>query len=799
MKTRKRTKRRFYGAKILVFLSTFAVLSFFSPFEVDGEIPYQWKDVYIGALVADNLAGVLLVPHPECAFSFRIRIKKQDESIEGIDHLFLISEIGPHSPDGQYARIKMDLGLPFGKKEGTPILKKPSKKQTTLVMEWSRQSEKTIIGRIFVPDKIEVELIHYFPFDFKGTYQALANGHIRGESSTPQKHYYLFWTSREGFPEEDSEEDTLILRFPGTGKKQVYFVASVGQDMRILRNQIYRYKNEAIIDKFLEEEENRYQRKRVKIEGLYEGAEAAITNNIFWTTLYQVGKHRLYTPAGRRWIFPTEKGHDLWTIHGWNSFFNALLISVESVKHAKDVLRSVLETQYPNGNIPHWRGKFAGTHDRSHPPVGSFVVWKCFQRDGDMDFLRYAYPFLKRWHGFWKTKKTNGQDRRDGNRDGLLEWGSDTGLIASWVPPWEENASGETRSSWESGQDDLPNWDRAVFSEATGTLTMNCVDLNSLYTLDAWCLAQMARILKKEKEFTGYIKEYEQMRDLVNEQLWNEADGFYYDRYWDGRFSSKKAASNFYPLLARIPDQERALLLKKRLLNEEEFWGDYVIPTVSRDNQEFADQDYWRGKIWAPVNYLIYQGLKAYGFDAVASEFANKSAELFMRSWVNFQICPENFDSRTGEAGELRYQSWGPLLGLIALEEYMDFTVWDGFRFGMIQPEKGGKLSRLYIQGRHYELEVAPKKIKLREEGRVILEASRAAVFRRFLYSEGEVAFDITTLKKNEIKINLLAKGRYQIEIDGQPAEIFEGKSTKFRIPEGEHDVLILLLEKKEE
>ena len=773
------------------------IISFLSD-GVLAEIHYQWKDVYIGALEADNWAGMLLAPHPESAFAFRIRTKKQDEAVEGIDHLFLISEVGPHSPDGQYARIKLDLGLPFGKKDGTPILKKPSKKPTTLVMEWSRQSEKTVIGRIFVPAGIEVDLIHYFPWDFAGTYQALANGHIRGDSETPEKHYYLFWTSREGILTEDLQEKALTLRFPETKKKMIYFVASVGQDMRILRNQIYRYKNEAIIDKFLEEEENRYQRKRVKIDGLYEGVGEALTNNLFWMTLYQPGNHRLYTPAGRRWIFPSEEGRGQWTIYGWNSFFNALLLSVESVKHAKDVIQSVLETQYPNGNIPHWKDEFGGTPDRSQPPVGSFVVWKCFQRDGDMDFLQYAYPFLKRWHAFWKTKKTNGQDRRDGNRDGLMEWGSDTGLIASWVPSWEEDASGETRSSWESGQDDLPNWDRAVFSEATGTLTMNCVDLNSLYTLDAWCLAQMARILKNEQDFASYTEEYEQMRYLINDNLWNEADGFYYDRYWDGSFSRKKAASNFYPLLAKIPDQERALLLKKRLLNEEEYWGEYVVPTISRDDLEFADQDYWRGKIWAPTNYLIYQGLKAYGFDAVASEYAKKSAELFMRSWINFQLCPENFDSRTGEAGGLRHQSWGPLFALIALEEYMDFTPWDGFRFGMIQPEKRGKLSRLYIQGRHYDIEISPKKVKLKEEGRVILKANKAAVFRRFLYSENEVGFDITTLKRTKIRINLLAKGRYQIEIDNQPAEIFEGKSTKFQIPEGEHNVLILLLEKKE-
>jgi hypothetical protein len=169
-----------------------------------------------------------------------------------------------------------------------------------------------------------------------------------------------------------------------------------------------------------------------------------------------------------------------------------------------------------------------------------------------------------------------------------------------------------------------------------------------------------------------------------------------------------------------------------------------------------------------------------------------------MRSWGNFQLCPENFDARTGEAGGRRFQSWGPLFVLVALEEYLDFTPWDGFRFGMLKPESGGKLSRIYIQGRHYEVEISSSKVKLKEEGRDILEANESAIFRRFLYSENEVGFDVKTLENMVVKISFLVEGKYQLEVDGQSAEIFEGKSTKVKIPEGEHSVRILLLERQE-
>ena len=78
------------------------------------------------------------------------------------------------------------------------------------------------------------------------------------------------------------------------------------------------------------------------------------------------------------------------------------------------------------------------------------------------------------------------------------------------------------------------------------------------------------------------------------------------------------------------------------------------MPTIARSDPAFKDQNYWRGKVWPPTNYLVYHGLKAYGFDPIASEFAKKSAELFLHSWDNFQLCPENFDARTGEAGGQR-------------------------------------------------------------------------------------------------------------------------------------------------
>jgi hypothetical protein len=764
---------------------------------LSAEIYYPWKNVFIGALDPQAWPGMMLVASPSSAFAFCPKVYRKDQTAEFDDFFYLVSEVGPHSPDGLYSSMKFDLHLPFKKGGETPVFLKPTLPKYEMTVEWSRQDEQTVIGKYHFPDLIkQVTIIFYFPWDFRGNYRYLPESrYVHGQSSEKPPVHYLCWTSLK--PENvEPNNNQLHLSFKIDKDHDLYFVASAGESLESINERIYRYRSGGSIDDFLQEEKKVYLKKRLQVSGLYEGIAQAITNNLFWMALYQNGHHRYYTPAGRRWVFPGPDGQpDHWTIFEWDSFFNSLEMSSESTKLAFDVVRAVFETQYPNGNIPNWRGRFGGTPDRSQPPIGSFVVLKLFLKTGNLEFLNYAYPYLVNWHDFWTARLPNGQLRRDGNGDGLLEWGSDSHLVAKETPPWEKEAAGKQRARWESGQDDLPNWDEATFNDHTGTLEMNCVDLNSLYALDSYCLAQIADFLGKEADRKKYLEEYEKIKKLVNQILWNEKEGFYFDRHWDGRFSSRKAAANFFPLIARIPDENRALRMLKHLLNPKEFWGDFVIPTISRDDPAFKDQQYWRGSIWPPANYLVYQGLKAYGFDMVADDFARKSSELFLRIWENYKLCPENYDSRTGEAGGQRYQSWGPLFALIALEEYLDVTPWEGFRFGLLKPGKKGVLKRLSILGRHYEVEVSPSKTVLKEEDRELLRANGPAVFRHFLYSDREVSFEVKSLKKRKITINLRDKKRGQLLLNGKESGIFAGKEIVTVTPEGENRLVIIISE----
>ncbi|MHB8095337.1 MAG: MGH1-like glycoside hydrolase domain-containing protein [Candidatus Aminicenantales bacterium] len=767
------------GKRFLFQVFASAVLLFFFESRSSAEIFYPWKDVYMGALDAAAWPGIVIAPGREGAFAFRLRIEKEGKVAEAEDFFYLVSEVGPNSPDGQYARMKYDLALPFHQGIETPVRIKDSSDSALLTLEWSRQDEKTIIGRLRCPEGIKVSFVFYIPWDGKGSYELQPDGHVLGQSADSPKQRLVCWTDRRGQADRP-QGSTLDLEFSAGKTNRVYFVAAVGDDPQLTKNHIYRYKNRKAIDSLLEEEESGYRKKSVTIDGLFSGAPEAVVRNTFWNVLYQPGRHRLYEPAARDRIRPrTGNLPETSAIDPPDSFFGALGLAVESPRHAVETILAALETPSPDGTVPGRRGPAAGTTALSQPPIGAYVVLKLFQKTGDIDFLKRAYPFLEKRHSFWTAPTGEGRTRRDGNGNGLLEWGSE-----AEIPDAEE-----------IGPANLPGPDDQARGGEAGTIQTDSLDLNCLYALDAWCLAQVEDILNLGAEAANHLREYEETKTLINTELWNEKEGFYFDRHWDGRFSARKAASGFFPLIARIPDEKRALRMLRLLVDSGRFWGEFVIPSVSRDDPAQGEQPKRRGAVWPSTNYLVYQGLKAYGFDAVASDFAKKSCDLFLRSWQNFQVCPEYFDSRTGEAGGGRYRSSGPLFALIGIEEYLDFTPWEGFRFGMIHPGGKGTLSRLAVQGRHYEVQVSKSKTALKEEGKEIVRADGNAVFRRFLYNASEISFEVKTLDDRRIDIRFQKKGRYQLLLDERERKVFSGKSVRFDVPAGTHSVLILLIE----
>ncbi len=263
----------------------------------------------------------------------------------------------------------------------------------------------------------------------------------------------------------------------------------------------------------------------------------------------------------------------------------------------------------------------------------------------------------------------------------------------------------------------------------------------------------------------------EVLRARVNEVLWDPDSGSYRDRLADGEWARCRAASHFLALAAGIPDGDRAARVVEHLEDPELFGGRWLIPTVSRDDPHFAEQQYWRGTIWPPINYLVYQGLKRYGFDAQAADLARTSAELFLTAWQRTGLARENFDSRTGEGGGRRHQSWGPLLGLLALEELADVTPWDGLRVGSLRPNGPLSIERLVLRGRSWSVATSQDGLDVRADGLPTLSLDAPAVLRHLELTADGVSADVHLERPARLRV-ALAGDSFGTLVDGRRTEV---------------------------
>jgi glycogen debranching enzyme len=110
-------------------------------------------------------------------------------------------------------------------------------------------------------------------------------------------------------------------------------------------------------------------------------------------------------------------------------------------------------------------------------------------------------------------------------------------------------------------------------------------------------------------------------------------------------------------------------MVDEHLLDPDEFWGDFVIPSIARSDPSFAKQRYWKGAIWPPLNFLVYLGLRQAGMEKEAEQLAEKSLALFLSEFGRRGYVSENYSSINGRGDDPRlssdrFHSWGVLMGL---------------------------------------------------------------------------------------------------------------------------------------
>jgi neutral trehalase len=226
------------------------------------------------------------------------------------------------------------------------------------------------------------------------------------------------------------------------------------------------------------------------------------------------------------------------------------------------------------------------------------------------------------------------------------------------------------------------------------------VDLNSYLVKECRAFARLAKLAGKDKMAKEYEKKAQDKINTMQALLWDEKDGFFYDRKVDkdkplsktvwayNQMNARcmnqykipvRSVSAFTTMWAGVATPEQAKrMVNEYLLNPREFWTPYPIATLAKSEPGYTSVYQvtdmgcsWRTTTWIPTNYMVYNGLKLYGYNQIATVVAQRTVELMQKSGNR-----EYYNTETGEGlGLDPFWGWSLLGHFFMLEEKLDWNI----------------------------------------------------------------------------------------------------------------------------
>ena len=330
--------------------------------------------------------------------------------------------------------------------------------------------------------------------------------------------------------------------------------------------------------------------------------------------------------------------------YDWDLYFENLYLSYYGVwplcfTNLKEFLNREQPDGYTNRSLIKQRDR-----QQFKPFLAQLVVLGAKQNHDDYEWLRGNYydrltKYLAKWFSY------------DSDHNGL--------------PVWNSADAAGTDNQWSRGG-------------AMSSFEIEGTDLASYLIRELRAMAVVATHLGLKADAKSFNQHGDDVAKLINSVLWDEKQGMYFDRNEKtGKQVNVKSATNFMPLFAGAATPERAKrMIHEHLMNPAEFWLAYPVASYAKTEPDYyqnptARECNWRGPTWAPTNYMIFQGLQAYGFHAEARELARR---LFEMSIVKNPVLREYYNAETGEGlGQTRFWGFTALYYGMLLESYANY------------------------------------------------------------------------------------------------------------------------------
>ncbi len=372
----------------------------------------------------------------------------------------------------------------------------------------------------------------------------------------------------------------------------------------------------------------------------------------------------------------------------WDSGFIALGFAHYNMDRAKKEIETLLNSQWENGFIPHiifhtdsdtyfpgpdfhqsslhpQASKKIRSTGMTQPPVFGFILQKLFEiaedKEDALKFIESKIDSVFNNHVYFYKN-------RDINNEGLVyiyhNWESGTDNSPMWDDIWatmnppeytfERRDTSHVDASQRPSKREYDHYlhiidiakkylyDDAKIAEYSPFLVQDPL-FNAILIKSNEALIQLYEKLGGNEEKVNYLKK-QQSKSVksLNDKLYNDELGAYV--HFDLRKNMQipyVSSSSFSPLFSGAPDKEKAIRLVDTMMTK--FGGDdrYLCASFDPTHERFNPRKYWRGPVWINLNWMLYNGLKDYGFITVANRVKKDSLEL-IEKYGFF----EYFDSR---------------------------------------------------------------------------------------------------------------------------------------------------------
>lgn len=315
----------------------------------------------------------------------------------------------------------------------------------------------------------------------------------------------------------------------------------------------------------------------------------------------------------------------------WDSYFTALGVrETEHEQRIVDMAENMAALFRRFGIIPN--GSRYYFLSRSQPPFFTAMIWLAYEVKRRRDAAE-AEGFLKRM-------------MRLAEREHETVW---TGAAQ---PHHRQVHAGLSRYF------DINYLDTLATCESGWDYTTRCddrwlehlpVDLNSILYAREQDFARAAETLGSPRRAAQWRERAQTRAETMRRLMWDEEQGMYLDYDWvHERRNPSPSLAGFYTLWAGLATPEQAARMVRDWLPRFEQPGGLVTTLEERVGRQWA---YPNG--WAPLNWLVVEGLDRYGFGAEAAcireKWCDNCAAVFARTgamWekynvVNLEVEPE--------------------------------------------------------------------------------------------------------------------------------------------------------------